>query len=86
MLDVFTDTHQIQFCIGEFSKDYLEPMLSNENKICILIGDFNIDLTKMDMRDKVKQYYSTLLSYFFAPCILQPTRPQSKTLIDNIFY
>ena len=23
--------------------------------------------------------------YLFAPCILQPTRPQSKTLIDNIF-
>ena len=47
--------------------------------------DFNIDLTKMDMRDNVKQYYSTLLSYLFALCMLQPTRPQSKTLIDNIF-
>ena len=26
-----------------------------------------------------------ILSHFFSPCILQPTRHISKTLIDNIF-
>ena len=67
---------------------YLEPILSiisAENKNCSLVGDFNIDLVKLNSHDDVNNYYNNLTNHFFAPYILQPTRPQSKTLIDNIF-
>ena len=67
---------------------YLEPILSiisAENKNCSLVGDFNIDLVKLHSHNDVNNYYNNLINHFFAPYILQPTRPQSKTLIDNIF-
>ena len=41
------------------------------------MGDFNIDLLKNDSNN-------TMTSQFYAPCILQPTRPRSKSQIDNI--
>ena len=38
------------------------------------------------MRDEsVHKFFTTLSSHFCTPFILQPTRPSSKTLIDNIF-
>ena len=67
---------------------YLEPILSiisAETKNCSLVGDFNIDLVKLNSHGDVNNYYNNLTNHFFAPYILQPTRPQSKTLIDNIF-
>ena len=57
--------------------------VSVENKFCSL-GDFNIDLLKADTNDNVNAFYNNMTSHFFAPYILQPTRPESKTLIDNI--
>ena len=42
------------------------------------------DLLKTDTNDKVNAFYNNVTSHFFAPYILQPTRPKSKTLIDNI--
>ena len=74
--------------IKEFTENFLEPLLcsiSGENKICALCGDFNIDLLKFDTREYINLYFSSLSSNFFAPFILQPTRPISKSLIDNIF-
>ena len=74
--------------IKEFSEIYIDPLLntiSGENKICALLGDFNIDLLKFDTSDDINLYYNNLSSNFFAPYILQPTRPISKSLIDNIF-
>ena len=40
---------------------------------------------KTDLREDSNEFYNTLSSQFFTPYILQPTRPISKTLIDNIF-
>ena len=74
--------------IKEFTEFFLEPLLtaiSGENKICALCGDFNIDLLKCDTHEDINYYFSSLSSNFFAPYILQPSRPISKTLIDNIF-
>ena len=53
--------------------------------MCSLMGDFNIDLLKTSTLSDVNQFVNTLSSIYFAPYILQPTRPSSKTLIDNIF-
>ena len=49
------------------------------------MGDFNIDLLKVETNDETNEFYNNLTSYFFTPFILQPSRPVSKTLIDNIF-
>ena len=74
--------------VQQFNSDFIEPLLkkvSLENKLCILTGDFNIDLLKSDTNDDANEFYNNLSSYSFVPYILQPTRPISKTLIDNIF-
>ena len=73
--------------IQQFINESIEPLLdkiSAENKFCSLMGDFNIDLLKTDTNDNVNAFYNNVTSHFFAPYILQPTRPKSKTLIDNI--
>ena len=51
------------------------------------MGDFNIDLLKIDSHADSEHFMNTLGS-FFQPQILQPTRitSHSSTLIDNIFF
>ena len=73
--------------IEQFSSEIIDSMLdkiTSENKTCILLGDLNIDLLKSDDREDINMFYNNLSSNFFTPYILQPTRPASKTLIDNI--
>ena len=75
--------------VKDFSNQHLEPILqkiSSEKKQCILMGDFNIDLLKIDINNDSSIFYNDLTSHFFTPYILQPTRLQSKSLIDNIFF
>ena len=75
--------------IEEFTNVHLNPILqkiSLENKQCALMGDFNVDLLKTDINNDSNLFYNNLSSHFFAPYILQPTRLQSKSLIDNIFF
>ena len=50
------------------------------------MGDFNIDLLKSDINDSVNVFFNDLSSHYFTPYILQPTRLQSMSLIDNIFF
>ena len=52
-----------------------------------MLGDFNIDLLKIDSDENINNYYNILISNLFIPHITLPTRitPRSKTLIDNIF-
>ena len=40
---------------------------------------------KVSIQNDINNFYNNLTSHFFAPYVLQPTRPRSKTLIDNIF-
>ena len=49
------------------------------------MGDFNIDLPKIDTNDDTDQFFNNLSPHFFSPFVLQHTRLNSKTLIDNIF-
>ena len=53
----------------------------------LLIGDFNIDLLKVNDKPHVNDFFDMLLSGGFIPKITLPTRvtDQSKTLIDNCF-
>ena len=76
--------------ISEFTEEYLPPLLekiSKEKKTYFLMGDFNIDLLRLNRNNAINSFYQTMCSYYFSPYILQPTRitGTSKTLIDNIF-
>ena len=69
----------------------LESTLENiqyENKLCLFMGDVNIDLMKIETHAESENFINMLSSYFFQPQILQPTRitHHSATLIDNIFF
>ena len=77
--------------INEFNDNFLLPLLdkiSKSNKQCFLMGDFNIDLLKKDSKTSISNFYDNMISHFFSPFILQPTRvtDNSKSLIDNIFF
>ena len=45
---------------------YSPPLIiSEENKNCILVGDFNIDLLKLNLHDDVNNYYNNLTNHLF---------------------
>ena len=62
--------------------------INQEKKTCIIMGDFNIDLFKLESHLATDSFLNTLGSHFFQPYILQPTRitDHSTTLIDNISF
>ena len=62
--------------------------IHRENKYCVLLGDFNLDLLKFESHPGTNDFLNTLVSSYFQPQILQPTRitDHSATLIDNIFF
>ena len=74
-----TETKELQ--------NYKADRINRENKTCIIMGDFNIDLLKFESHSATDGFLNTLGSNFFQPYILQPTRitDHSATLIDNIF-
>ena len=51
------------------------------------MGDFNVDLLKIDQHEDSNLFYNVLTANGFRPLILQPSRVTntSATLIDNIF-
>ena len=75
--------------VHEFNQCFIDPLLhkiNSENKRCILMGDFNIDLLKCEMHEDSNAFLNSLSSSFFTPYVLQPTRLTSKSLIDNIYF
>ena len=71
--------------------DYINMTIEKihqENKLCLFMGDFNIDLLKITTHSASENFINDLGSFFFQPQILQPTRitDHSSTLIDNIFF
>ena len=66
--------------------DLLEQ-ISSENKICYLIGDFNIDISKNLYVNHVTRFVSLLTSENMFSSITKPTRvtSHSATIIDHIW-
>jgi hypothetical protein len=62
--------------------------ITTESKLCIIMGDFNINLLNFESHHITDDFVNTLSSFLFQPHILQPTRitNHSATLIDNIFF
>ena len=76
--------------IPDFNSKYLTPLLEKlhrEDKFCLLMGDFNINLMKINSESDNSQFYNTMCSYFFTPLVLEPTRvtDKSKTLMTIFF-
>ena len=51
------------------------------------MGDFNIDLLKVNIHAKTNEFVNDVISHGFLPKITRPTRitPHSATLIDHIY-
>ena len=73
--------------INNFFRNVFNVISKKSNKMCTLMGDFNIDLVKYAGDTHTGDFYDLLFSHSFRPLILQPTRVTTKTatLIDNIF-
>jgi hypothetical protein len=66
--------------------DSILKILHSENKDTYLMGDFNIDLLKVDTHRPTHDYLELIYSYSFMPTIYKPTRitETTATIIDNI--
>ena len=65
----------------------IQSKIKEENKVAYLMGDFNIDLLKVNIHAKTKEFVNDVISQGFLPKITRPTRitPRSATLIDHIY-
>lgn len=62
-------------------------MISVDNKLCYICGDFNLDLLKYDTDSKINNFLTNFFDHNMFPLIDRPTRitSHSATLLDNIF-
>lgn len=77
-------------CIRHFieSLSTTLDLINYENKLCFLLGDFNINILKSKNNAQTNEFINILFSNYFIPLIHKPTRVKDKSfsLIDNIFY
>ena len=73
-------------CFIDVVKDICDK-LRNENKLCYLLGYYNINLLNVDTHTSTADFNDTMFSNGFIPLITRPTRvtQSTATLIDNIF-
>ena len=71
----------------EKSMNEILDNINKENKLCYLMGDFNIDLLKSESCDHTNHFIEQLFTTSFFPLITKPTgiTHHTATLIDNIF-
>ena len=71
--------------VGNFNE--ILAKISRKNKICYLMGDFNLNLLNHQIHDATGQFLDGLYSCMFSSLITLPSRitSHSATLIDNIF-
>ena len=75
----------IQVFLDEVSP--ILDQLNKENSDIICLGDFNLDLLKVNSKQPVSDFLDIFTSFGLIPTITLPTRIHSSaTLIDNIFY
>ena len=86
-MDVYTNIPPCQ--LKNLTNTFFLPTLdkiNKEKKTILLLGDFNIDLLKMNIDSNISYFLDIMGSYDLLPQIMLPTRitDNSKTLIDNI--
>ena len=73
----------------EYLRITITNKLRKEKKTVFITGDFNINLLNIDSDQYTENFINFMLSNFFQPHILQPTRiiqSNKPSLIDNIFF
>ena len=74
--------------LAEFVKDFNEVIdkITKENKICYVMGDFNVNLMNYQTNNLTGEFLDIMYSNLLCPMINRPTRITSHTatLIDNI--
>ena len=62
-------------------------LLKTENKLCYILGDYNINILNHDSHNETRNFVELLFSYSLIPLINRPTRitKSTATLIDNVF-
>jgi hypothetical protein len=70
--------------------DEINEIMSNLQRSrseIVIVGDFNLDLLKMNSNIHIKEFFECMLSNGFVPKITFPTRLSNRhgSLIDNIF-
>ena len=71
-------------------KNYLEIVFkkaNTENKLCFVVGDFNLNCLDYNENLKVRTFYNQIFAHGCISLITRPIRVTSKTfsLTDNIF-
>ena len=76
---------QIEYFLVPISSIIEEIAKENSNVLCS--GDYNIDLLKLEDRQKFQEYFDLFLSKGIIPQITLPTRfsKRNATLIDQVF-
>ena len=61
--------------------------IKSENKLCYLLGDYNINILNYESHEPTAYFVNSMYSFGFVPLINRPTRitQHSATIIDNIF-
>ena len=72
--------------LGMSSYCSLPCVIKRENRLCYLLGDFNINLLNHDSHIHTGEFIELLSTYSFLPLITRPTRvtASTATFIDNI--
>jgi exonuclease III len=52
----------------------LDRINNEQEKLCVLMGDFNLNLLNWDSHSPTEEFLNTLGTYFYNRHILQPTR------------
>ena len=72
----------------EYLTNTLSKKIRKEKKVVFITGDFNINLLNIDSDEYTEKFLNLLLSNFFQPHILQPSKIINNSkppLIENIF-
>ena len=78
------------FLLGQCFIDAVKGIcdkLRNENKLCYLLGGYNINLLNVDTHTSTADFSDAMFSNGFIPLITRPTwvTQSTATFIDNIF-
>ena len=86
---IYRPPNQTDQRVNDFlsTNNELLEKISRENKICFLMGDFNLNLINFQHHQTTGEFLDGLYSNMFFPLITRPSRItcHTATLIDNIF-
>ena len=99
-IEIHNDSHKNILCAVNYRHPNANPdifinyidssidKIQREGKLCVILGDFNLDLLKFETHPVTDKFMNILGTHFFLPHILLPTRitHHLETLINNIFF